>query len=170
MYLLKLESWKIEVCAQKDCITPKLTVLGVAEERLWGFRQHQRQLLRIMGRKLRYHLGDLNTAPCAPDAAEKGYVINNCCYCILVTFCWCSKTAAIANHTAKIYFPGHVLLMLLEEKEPIRCSCTSESIVSNTVPEMNLLRIFYEKHKKLDSPFLPTLLPNVRLSLESVLA
>ena len=71
---------------------------------------------------------------------------------------------AIANRTAKVYFPWHVLLMLLEEKTSKRCSCTSESVVSNDLSEMNILCVFYKKLKKLNSS------RNVKLPLESVLA
>lgn len=42
--------------------------------------------------------------------------------------------------------------MLLEERKPEGCSCTSESIGSKTIPEVNVLCVFYEKHEKRNSP------------------
>lgn len=35
-------------------------------------------------------------------------------------------------------------------KEPERCSCTSEGTVSITLPEINMLCIFYEEHKQMN--------------------
>lgn len=59
---------------------------------------------------------------------------------------------AEANHRAKICFADLVLLLLLEERKPKTCFCTSESIASNTVPEINVLCIVYGKHDKLNWP------------------
>lgn len=141
---LKLRSWE-----QRSVLTQIVSQRWqrwVLQRSSWEGLAGVRELLRMTG------CWGITWAVWVQPRVQKK-VINSCCYCIvLVTFCWCSKAVAKANHTAKMCSAGLVLLMLLEERKPRRCSCTSESTASNTVPEMNVLCIFYEKHKKLNSP------------------
>lgn len=74
---MQLIFWNLDLGNRDLCserlyrITPKLAVLGIAEEWLQGLRWHQNKLLRIMGRKLRCNVGDPNIAPCVTRSSRE---------------------------------------------------------------------------------------------------
>lgn len=131
-----------DVCSQR--LYHRGDGIGYCRGAAGWLRWHQRAT-RVTG----YNVDSLSKV----SWADKGSVINSCPSCIaLGTLCWCSKAVTKADQTEKMYFAGLILLMLLEERKPKSCFCTSESIASDVVPERKVLCTFCAKHEKLNCP------------------